>query len=80
MSHKAFQLKSRIIFKISFEESLYEQAVMIRRKRMVHKRKNWEKPKEKNLFQGNFSMSKHWFDLGIYWVEENFSTIEPQGL
>ena len=54
MSHKAFQLKSRIIFKISFEESLYEQAVMIRRKRMVHKRKNGKNLKKKTCFKGIF--------------------------
>ena len=33
---------------------------------------------KKNLFQGKSARSKHWFILDIEWVEENFSTIEPQ--
>ena len=30
------------------------------------------------LFQGQSARSKHWFDLDIEWIEENFSTREPQ--
>ena len=30
------------------------------------------------MFQVQSIISKHWFDLDIEWVEEHFSTIEPQ--
>ena len=30
------------------------------------------------MFQGQSEILKYWFDLDIDWVEENFSTREPQ--
>ena len=42
------------------------------------KKKNTEKTKRKCLFQGQSTISKHWFDIDIQWVEENFSTRESQ--
>ena len=30
------------------------------------------------MFQGQSARPKHWFDLDIEWIEENFSTREPQ--
>ena len=36
-----------------------------------------EKP-EKNLFQEQSARSKHSFDIDFEWVEEDFSTREPQ--
>ena len=36
------------------------------------------KLEETTSFEGQFAGSKHWFDHDIQWVEENFSTREPQ--
>ena len=30
------------------------------------------------MCQGQSERSKHWFDIDIEWVEEDFSKIEPQ--
>ena len=45
---------------------------------MVQKKDTGEKPKMKYLFQLQSVILKHWFDLDIELVEENFSTREPQ--
>ena len=39
---------------------------------------NPEYPKIGYLFQWQSEITKHWFDLNIEWVEENFSTREHQ--
>ena len=73
MSHKTFQLISRRIFKTALEEILYTQVVMSRRKKMVQKgenREKREKPKIKYLFQEQSERQKHYFEIGIEWVEE----------
>ena len=77
MIHKTFQLVSRIIFKISLEDTLYAGVVRIRRKRIVQKKKT-RKSKITYLFKRQSARSKHSFGIDIEWVEENFSTREPQ--
>ena len=41
---------------------------------MVQNKDNGGKPNKKNLLKGQSEISKHFFDLDIKWVEENFST------
>ena len=77
MSHKTFQLISRIILKLELEESLYAQVVRICRKSMFQKKDISKEPKRKYLFQGWSAILNHCFDIDIERVEENFSTREP---
>ena len=60
------------------EEILYAQVARIRHKSIDQKKNTGEKPKIIYLFQGRSSRSKHWFDLDIKWIVDNFSTREPQ--
>ena len=39
---------------------------------------NRQKTKRKYLFQGNYKILNNWFYIDIEWIEENFSTREPQ--
>ena len=47
-------------------------------KSMVLKKYTGKEHKREYLFQGKSARSKHWFDLDIEWVEENFIIREPQ--
>ena len=44
---------------------------------MVQKKDTEKETKRKYLFQANPEISKHWFDLDIEWVADNFITREP---
>ena len=50
----------------------------IHRKIMGQKKDTGEQPRRKYLFQGQSEISKHWLDLDMEWVEENFSKRELQ--
>ena len=56
-------------------QGLYAQVFMIRQKDSDNKK---EKLKTKKYnFQGQSSISIHWFDINHEWLEENFMTREP---
>ena len=66
------------IKKIALKEILYVQVVRSCRKSVFQKKDSEKKLKIKYLFQGQSARSKHLFDLDIKWIEEKFSTREPQ--
>ena len=59
------------------EKGLYAQVVMPRRKCLKITEENKNKNEDKFKFQGHSARSNSWFDLYFDWVEENFSTREP---
>ena len=59
------------------EQGLYAQAVMLCRKDLNTTETNKNKNEDKFKFQGQSAGPKPWFDLDFHWIEENFSTHEP---
>ena len=59
------------------EQGLYAQVVMICRKYLKITEANKDKNEDKFKFQGQSARSQRWCDLDFDWVEENFSTREP---
>ena len=60
------------------EQGLYVQVVMLRQKDLKITEANKNKNKAKLKFQGQSARSQGWFDLDFDWIEENFSTREPE--
>ena len=59
------------------EQGLYSQVVMIHRKDLKTTEANKNKNEDKFKFQGQSARSQNWFDLDFGWIEESFSTPEP---
>ena len=59
------------------EQSLYAKVVNIRRKDLKFVASDKNKTEAKFKFQGQSSRSQIWFDLGLDWIDINFSTREP---
>ena len=57
------------------EQELYAKVVTIRRKDSNNKTE--EENTKKYNFQGKSERSIHWLDLDHEWLEESFSTREP---
>ena len=63
---------SNSLEKMSIEQGLYAQAVMIRTNYLDH---NKEKENTKKCnFQGKSARSMRWFYINHYWLKENLST------
>ena len=60
---------------MDMEQGSYVQVFMIRRKDLYNKKEK-ENTKKYN-FQGNSARSIQWLDNDHGWLEENFSTYEP---
>ena len=56
---------------------LYAQVVMLRRKYLMVTDSNKNKNEAKFKFQGQYTISQRWFNLGFDYIEINFSTREP---
>ena len=59
------------------EQGLYAQVIMLRRKDLKFVATDKNKNEAKFKFQGQLARSQLWFDLGLDWIEINFSTHEP---
>ena len=59
------------------EQVLYAQFVMLCRKGLKITEANKNKNEAKFKFQGRSARSQRWFGLDFDWIEENFSTHEP---
>ena len=62
---------------MAMEQSLYAQVIMFRRKDLKFYAADKNKNESKFKFQGQSARSQLWFDLGLYWIDINFSTCEP---
>ena len=65
------------IKRMSMEQGLYAQAVMIRWKDLKFIAANKNANEAKFKFQGLSERSQRWFDLDFDWIKVNFSTCEP---
>ena len=72
----SIQVKN-IIKRMATEQGLYAQVVKLCQKdqKFISESKNKDEAKFK--FQGQYSISKRWFDLDFDWIELKFSTCEP---
>ena len=66
------------IKRMSAEQGLYAQVVMLFRKDLKSTEANKNKNESKFKFQGQSSRSQRWFDIDLDWIEVNFSTREPE--
>ena len=62
---------------MKMEQSLYSQAVKIRRKDLQFVAADKNKNEAKFKFQCQSEISQLWFDLDLDWININFSTREP---
>ena len=62
---------------MAMEQGLYAQVVMLRQKDLNITEENININENKFKFQGQSARSQRWFDLGYGWIEEIFSTHEP---
>ena len=62
---------------MAIEQSLYAQVVKLRRKDLQFVAADKNKSEAKFKFQGQSTRSQLWFDIGLYWIDINFSTREP---
>ena len=60
------------------EQGLYAQVFMLRQKYLKITEANKNKNEAKFKFRGQYERSQCWFDLDFDWIEENFSTREPE--
>ena len=51
--------------------------IRIRQKGLKFVATDKNKNEAKFKFQGQYARSQRWFDIGLYWIEINFSTREP---
>ena len=65
------------IKQVSMEKGLYAQVVILCRKDLKITEANKNKNDAKFKFQGQSVRSQRWFDLDFYYIEEKFSTYEP---
>ena len=61
---------------MAMEQSLYAQVIKIRRKDLKFVATDKNKSEAKFKFQVISARSQIWFDLGLDWIEINFSTRE----
>ena len=59
------------------EQGLYAQVVMFCQNDLNITEANKNKNEDKFKLQGQSAISQHWFDIDIDWIEEIFSTHEP---
>ena len=59
------------------EQGLYAKVIMIHRKDLNITEANKNLNKAKFKFQGQSERSQYWFGIDFDWVEEKFSTLEP---
>ena len=59
------------------EQGLYAQIVKLCQKYLKFITESKNKNETKFKFQGHCAISQRWFDLEFDWIEENFSTHEP---
>ena len=59
------------------EQGLYAQVLMLFRKDFNITEANKNKNEDEFKFRGQSAISQRWFDLDFDWIEENFSTREP---
>ena len=62
---------------MAMEQGLYAQFVKLRKKDLKFVATGKNKNEAKFKFQGLSASSQQCFDLGLYWIEVNFSTREP---
>ena len=70
-------LKKNNIKRMSMEQGLYAQVIMLRQKHLKCFAADKNKNEAKFKFQGQSAISQRWFDLDFNWIEVNFSTREP---
>ena len=75
MNLRTYQMKSKQLLKMSMEQGLYAQVVMIRRRESDDKKEK-EKTNKYN-FQVQSARSRRCFDIVHEWLEVNFRTREP---
>ena len=66
------------ILKIALEDVLYLQDVTIRNNTELQEGEILPKTTETYSFKGHSEISKHWFDIDLEWMEDNFMTREPE--
>ena len=59
------------------EQRLYAQVIKFRRKDLKFDASDKNKNESKFKFQGQSGRSRLWFDIGLDWININFSTREP---
>ena len=65
------------IKRMGTEQGLYAQVVKLCWKDLKSTAANKNKKDNKFNFQGQSTISHRWFDIGLDWIEVNFSTREP---
>ena len=70
------EMKNKIN-RMSMEQGLYEQVIMLRWKDLKFVAADKNKNEAKFKFQGQYAISQRCFDLDFDWIEVNFSTREP---
>ena len=62
---------------MSMEQGLYAQVIMLHREDLKFVATDKNKNEAKFKFQGQYAISKQWFDLDFDWITVDFSTREP---